>query len=351
MSKKAKKDITDVLLTAPKKDRGVNAPHIPQIYEKNFMHQADLLFLPHDGKNKYALVVVDVGSREVDAEPLTSKQPGEITKAFEKIYKRDILDYPTILQIDAGNEFKGAATTWFKKQKIITRTAKVGRHRQQALVEAKNKMIAQRLFKRMLQQEILTGYPSNQWVVDLPEAIKDINQKVIKTAKKKKKDKYADVFRCMGDACNVYEQGMKVRVALDVPRDYLSNKRLHGKFRATDIRFSITPHTITSTLIRPGSPVLYFIDNDMTTGYTKSQLIPFNDEKVEANASQVIRPVNKKNGHDVFVIDKIINKRKYRNRIEYLVTWKGYPDSEATWEKRTVLIEDAPDLVEEYENS
>ena len=60
----------------------------------NEVHQADLLFLPHDrpGKGKklykYALTVVDVASRYKEAEPLSSKESGEVAKAFEKIYFR-----------------------------------------------------------------------------------------------------------------------------------------------------------------------------------------------------------------------------------------------------------------------
>ena len=56
----------------------------------NEVHQADLLFLPHDrpGKGKklykYALTVVDVASRYKEAEPLSSKESGEVAKAFEK---------------------------------------------------------------------------------------------------------------------------------------------------------------------------------------------------------------------------------------------------------------------------
>ena len=50
----------------------------------NAVHQADLLFLPHDklprGKKiyKYALTVVDVASRFKAAEPLTSKDSDEV---------------------------------------------------------------------------------------------------------------------------------------------------------------------------------------------------------------------------------------------------------------------------------
>ena len=54
----------------------------------NAVHQADLLFLPHDklphGRKvyKYALTVVDVASCYKAAEPLTSKESDEVLKAF-----------------------------------------------------------------------------------------------------------------------------------------------------------------------------------------------------------------------------------------------------------------------------
>ena len=57
----------------------------------NAVHQADLLFLPHDklprGKKvyKYALTVVDVASRYKAAEALTSKESDEVAKGFAKI--------------------------------------------------------------------------------------------------------------------------------------------------------------------------------------------------------------------------------------------------------------------------
>ena len=60
----------------------------------NKIHQADLLFLPHDTFKKrtyrYALVVVDIASRYKDAEPLTSKESSEVAKAFERIYARKL---------------------------------------------------------------------------------------------------------------------------------------------------------------------------------------------------------------------------------------------------------------------
>ena len=59
----------------------------------NSVHQADLLFLPHDklprGRKiyKYGLTVVDVASRYNEAEPLTSKDSAEVAKVFQSIYQ------------------------------------------------------------------------------------------------------------------------------------------------------------------------------------------------------------------------------------------------------------------------
>ena len=81
----------------------------------NAVHQADLLFLPHDklprGRKifKYALTVVDVASRFKAAEPLTSKDSSEVSKAFQKNYKGP-LKWPKILQVDPGREFMGDVT-------------------------------------------------------------------------------------------------------------------------------------------------------------------------------------------------------------------------------------------------
>ena len=65
----------------------------------NAVHQADLLFLPHDklprGKKayKYALTVVGVASRYKAAEALTSKESDEVAQGFAKIYRHGPLKW------------------------------------------------------------------------------------------------------------------------------------------------------------------------------------------------------------------------------------------------------------------
>ena len=55
---------------------------------------------------------------------------------------------------------------------------------------------------------------------------------------------------------------------------------------------------------------------------------------------KTIRPLTTKQNKNVYIINKLIQKRKNKGKIEYLVDWKGFDESDQTWEPRTQLIED-----------
>lgn len=48
-----------------------------------------------------------------------------------------------------------------------------------------------------------------------------------------------------------------------------------------------------------------------------------------------------------YVVEKIVGKRTVRGKIEYHLKWKGYPDSDNTWEPKDNL--ECPDLIADYE--
>jgi hypothetical protein len=153
----------------------------------NQVHQADLLFLPHDspGKGrklyKYALTVADIASRYKEAEPLSSKESEEVAKAFEKNYKRGELRWPKLLQVDPGREFMGKVNEVMKKHNVSIRRGEPGQHRAQAIVERFNRTLAERLFGHQYAQEILMearngkNIRSTEWVSRLPDVIKALN--------------------------------------------------------------------------------------------------------------------------------------------------------------------------------
>ena len=131
-----KQTIWQIYLSAPK--------HIPRptfdVEIPNAVHRADLLFLPHDkiGRKvyKYALTVVDITSRFKAAEALTSKNSSEVSKAFQKFYKRgtaaagpSVLKWPKVLQVDPGREFMGEVTKEMTKYSTRIRRGNVNVHR------------------------------------------------------------------------------------------------------------------------------------------------------------------------------------------------------------------------------
>ena len=161
--------------TIPRPTFDVNLP--------NAVHQADLLFLPHDklprGKKifKYALTVVDVASRFKAAEPLTSKDSSEVSRAFRKIYKGP-LKWPKILQVDPGREFMGEVTEEMKDHDVRIRRGNVNVHRDQGIVERFNRSLSERLFSFQYSQEmnLKSGERSTEWVKRLPEVVSALNR-------------------------------------------------------------------------------------------------------------------------------------------------------------------------------
>lgn len=316
----------------PKEPRDV-MPHTTAPIQ-NAVQQADILFLPNDDGYKYLLVVVDIATRRVDAEPLKSKESNEVKKALQKIYKRKVLKSPLRLEVDAGKEFEGAFKTYYNKLFDIVKKI-AGRHRQQSVVETKNFQIGKILNTRMLVEEMNNNDVSRSWVDILPDVIKLMNKYLSHKAVDTNVD---EPIKTNAFTANVLPIGTKVRVQLDNPKSYIDDKALSGKFRAGDIRWTKTTHTITQIYLRPAQPPMYQLDNNKRVAYTKYQLqVVRNDELPPSTASQ-----NKWN------VKKLLKRFKYKNKIYFEVLWE---DGSITKEPRTNLIKDIPLMVKQFESS
>ena len=172
--------------------------HIPRpkfdVTVPNEVHQADLLFLPHDkvGRRtyKYALTVVDVASRFKEAEPLTTKEAKEVAGALSRIYKRGPLKWPKLLQVDPGREFMGEVSRLLAGHGVSIRRGRVEIHRDQGIVERWNRTLAERLFGHQYAQELLMnpGEQSREWVRRLPAVVAAMNGEVTRLTGKRPKD-------------------------------------------------------------------------------------------------------------------------------------------------------------------
>ena len=328
------------LFKKPLKETKEQAPRFYN-FEENDTHMADVLFLPNDKGYAYALVVVDVATRKIDAEPLKysagwdGPTVDDTIKAITKIYGRRILKTPKHLITDSGNEFKDKFMRFLGSKQISYKKALAGRHRQLGLVERKNQILGRVLFMRMFSQELLTGQVSKEWVKDLPFFVQKINEKYAHSPPTDK-----ELFKKFDPVKNLKQKllpiGTVVRIALDEPRNYKETK-LSGKFRATDQRWYIDHYKITDYVFDPHQPVMYKTNKPLKpnerVAYTRNQLqvVPRNEEDPDI---KVIRTPNTKGE---FAIKKLIDKRVSGNRTEYKVQWKGYPVASATWQYKSKI--------------
>lgn len=235
---------------------------------------------------------------------------------------------PISIHADKGTEFNNnLVINFFHDKNIGLRFSATGRHSQQAVVERMNRTIGETINKLQLHNENITGEEYTDWIDFLPDIIEAVNEHAKETKKPLPfKNDNADV-RCNGTECEIYETGTKVRIALDYPTD-VNGKRIYGKFRAGDRRFSLKPYIIENVLMFPNQPIRYVIQGVKNNTFSKAELLPY------------IAPKTKQLSDGKFVIEKIIDQKKVGNRIFYLVKWEGYDDDQNTWEPRTELIKD-----------
>jgi len=245
----------------------------------NEIHQADLLFLPHDkvGRKtyRYALVVIDVATRYKDAEALTSKESQEVAKALEKIYSRK-LKFPKTLIIDPGKEFMGSVTQLLERHNVKIQRSEAGNHRAQAFVERANRTLGERLFSHQYAQEMVSDARSRVWVKRLPAVMKALNSGVIRITGKepdkaislKEVDiKPIDYKRPVGLKEKRLPPGVQVRYLLSPGEEEGGDKR-----RATDPFWSIEVYNLSRSVISPNQPVLYHLEDGPKRSFVREEL-------------------------------------------------------------------------------
>ena len=249
----------------------------------NKVHQADLLFLPHDkvGRStyKYALTVVDVASRFKEAQPLTSKNSDEVAKAFKTIYTRGPLKWPQILQVDPGREFMGAVTKEMEKHKTSIRRGRPEIHRDQAIVERFNRTLAERLFGYQYAVEMRSneGQRSTEWVKRLPSVVSALNNQVTRligmkpATAIKKKNVYAEPSTKYLRPVGLNEK--KLPSIVMVRYLYEPGELEGGVKRATDPIWSLKVYNLERSFIKPNQPILYYLHDGPKRGFVREELL------------------------------------------------------------------------------
>ena len=243
----------------------------------NAIHQADLLYLPHDkvGRKtyKYALTLVDVASRYKAARPITSKLADEVAKAFASIYKTGLLTWPKTLMVDDGHEFKGAVSSLMSKHGVRVRRAEPGHHRSQAFVESFNRRLAERIFRRQAQEELDSGRDNRDWVAVLPAIVTDMNNTSTRmTGLPPVEAVKMPQVPLVAQKTPLDEKLLPIGALVYIATNEEDPKDV-GRRRATDPWYTHKPYPVLRRVSEPGQPVLYYTAFSKH-GFTRSQLRP-----------------------------------------------------------------------------
>ena len=336
-------DLLDKLKIDEKYTKSVKKPknftkikqNVPLVSDWNFM--ADLLFLPETKQGyKYCLVMTDLSNGDFDISPLKTKEPSEVLKGMKAMFKRKFIKEPyASIQTDAGNEFNGVFAKWMYDESIYHKVALPNRHSQMSNVESLNKQLGRLFNGYMNRMEEETGKTYKEWT----DPIDIIRVELNKYRKKELPKHWVDYPYEDIDPTKkaLFKEGDVVYRLLEAPHNSLGHAQSTKAFRMGDTRWDIKqPRKIVQVLPYAGDiPFRYMLEGIPNASFTEAQLKLTKDEK-----------------QSKYIVKKILDKKKEKNKLFYLIWWKGYLKKDATWESKASLIEDGlAETIKEFEQS
>ena len=214
------------------------------------------------------------------------------------------------MRTDGGGEFKSSFAQYLSDHHIYHSVSIPNRHKQMANVESLNKSLGKIFMTYLSDQTYKRNYEYNEWT-DIVDAVrKELNE----IRNHPKDQDPADRVPPLPSASPPkYEIGQLVYRRLEKPVDRFGNKYMNSKFRQGDNRFEINePRKIVKILVY-GKSYRYILNNLPNVSYDEAEIIPAKETE------------------EKFIILKIIGKKIVKKEIYYLVWWKYYKKSEATW--------------------
>ena len=224
------------------------------------------------------MTVVNIASRYKEAEPLTSKDSGEVARAFQAIYRRSPLTWPSTLQVDPGREFMGGVTKEMEKHKTYIRCGRTEIHRDQAIVERFNCTLAEWLFGHQYAVEMLRpeGKRSTEWVKRLPDVVNALNNEV--TSLIGNKPSVAVKEKAVSSLPTKYNRPVglaekELPPLINVRYLYQPGELEGGTKRATDPIWSLKVHQVVENRTKPNQPVVYYLSDGPKHGFVREELL------------------------------------------------------------------------------
>lgn len=271
----------------------------------NDLYQADLVeMIPYAKSNrnfKYILVVIDVFSKYVWAEPVKTKTGNEVTKAMKRILKNP----PSNLQTDQGKEFYNKEFTSLMKTLNINHYSSFSSMKA-SVVERVNRTLKNLMWKAFTLQG------NNKWLDLLPIVVEKYNNTVHGTIMMKPVD------------VNKRNENKILKTAFNHPKIAIKS----NKFNVDDqVRISKYRTIFSKGYTQNWTNEIFTIHKIQYTNPTTYILRDHLGEILHGGFYE--QELIKVKNPDVYLIDRIIKKKK--NML--YVKWRGIPGN--SWVKQS----------------
>ena len=258
----------------------------------------------------YILTVIDVLSKMAWAVPVKNKKPETCADAFTHILKSSQRQ-PWRLLTDKGLEFLGRPFQNFLKKHDIQFIASESPDIKASIAERYNRTLKTKLWKHFSTKSTF------RYIDVLPKIVDSINHSYHRSIKRKPVDVNVN------NAQDVWETLYGSRTNL--------SRQVEYKFDINDkVRIAQYKHVFKKGYLPKFTEEIFVVTDQLSRNPPVYKIKDLNEEPVsgvfcEQELVKIIKP------DDIYKIEKIIRKRKTKNRTEYLVKWQGYPDSFNQW--------------------
>ena len=173
----------------------------------------------------------------------------------------------------------GAVTKVMENNKTAIRRGHTEIHRDQAIVERFNKILAEWLFgyQYAVEMHLPSGQRSSEWVKRLPEVVSALNNEVTRLTGKKPtqaiKEKAVSSKPSTPYSRPVGANDKKLPPQVDVRYLYQPGELEGGGKRATDPIWSLKVYSIKRIVTKPNEPVVYYLYDGPQWGFVHEELM------------------------------------------------------------------------------
>ena len=282
----------------------------------NYHFQADLVdmskFAKENNGYKWILNVIDTFSKKLWAFKIKNKSAKSVLDVIKPLLEKH---KPQKLETDLGTEFKNEKLqNLLKKHKIDHYS--VSSDRKCAIVERVNRTLKTRMYRAF------TAQGSHRWIDILDDLVAGYN------------NTYHTSTKFKPNAVNKNNEE-EVRENLFPPLPARSPPKLK---EGDSVRITRKKNIFEKGYERTWSFEVFFISKVRKTNPVTYAIEDYKGEEIEGSFYESeVQKVDK--SKDIYLVEKVIDKKKVKGKVVCFVKWKGYPSAANSWIKHEELYD------------